>query len=92
MRHDKEMKGRELMERRRRLRNLLKEEKDQLEAELRGLSGDNYARLQDMKEKSDDLKTSRETHRKQVLTFILVNPLKTKPAYMWAGVYGKCVL
>ena len=68
MKHEKELKGRELADRRRRLRNLLRDEKDDLEAELRGLSGDNYARLQDMRDRSEDLKTSRETHRKQVLT------------------------
>lgn len=64
--HDKEMKARELQDRRKRLSQLLREEKNQLEAELRGLSGDNYVRLQAMKDKSEGLKTSRETSRKQI--------------------------
>eukprot|EP00057_Strongylocentrotus_purpuratus_P024674 XP_011679148.1 PREDICTED: trichoplein keratin filament-binding protein [Strongylocentrotus purpuratus] len=64
--HDKEIRARELKERRRRLQHMLSEERSQLEAELRGLSGDNYVRLQEMKSRSDDLKTGRESSRKQI--------------------------
>nr|XP_054748980.1 trichoplein keratin filament-binding protein-like [Lytechinus pictus] len=74
--HDKEVKARELKERRRRLRHLLDGERDELEAELRGLSGDNYVRLREMKERSDDLKTSRETSRKQIADERLYNHWK----------------
>ncbi|XP_072163647.1 trichoplein keratin filament-binding protein-like [Diadema setosum] len=63
---EREMKAKELQGRRQRLRRMLTEERNAYEAELRGLSGDNYQRLSEMKERSEGLKTSRETHRKQI--------------------------
>lgn len=37
-----------------------------LQAELKGFSRDNYSRLEDMKERTDTLRSAREEKRKQV--------------------------
>ena len=55
-----------LKKRQEQLKQLLAEEKDKHEAEIRGLSLGNYSRIEYMKERSDVLKTSRETKRKEV--------------------------
>ena len=48
------------------MKKLLQDERDMYEAEIKGLSFDNFSRLEAMKERSDELKTGRETARKQV--------------------------
>ncbi|XP_071946544.1 trichoplein keratin filament-binding protein-like isoform X2 [Antedon mediterranea] len=65
-RNAKEERAAKLQSRRERLKLLLRNEKDDYEAELRGLSKGNYMRLNDMKDRADDLKTRRETQRKQI--------------------------
>ncbi|XP_035691472.1 trichoplein keratin filament-binding protein-like [Branchiostoma floridae] len=63
---EKEAKSARLKERRERLSELLKEERDTYEAELRGMSLDNYRRMESMKERADHLKEKKETERKQI--------------------------
>ena len=65
-RDEKERKAKKLQQRKDKLRKLLQDERDMYEAEIKGLSFDNFSRLQSMKERSDELKTGRETARKQV--------------------------
>ncbi|XP_038054854.1 trichoplein keratin filament-binding protein-like [Patiria miniata] len=55
-----------LSSRRHKLKQLLDEERERYAAELKGLSPGNYERLKEMKERTDDLKTKKETSRKQI--------------------------
>ncbi|XP_002734122.1 trichoplein keratin filament-binding protein-like [Saccoglossus kowalevskii] len=64
--HESETKKIRLTERRRKLQQLIQSERDQYEAELKGLSSDNYRRLDSMRERSEELKTQKETARKQI--------------------------
>ena len=52
--------------RREKLRNLLKTDAEVFTAELKGLSVQNSSRLNEMKEKTEALKSSREEKRKQI--------------------------
>lgn len=61
-----EEKKKSLERRRLKLGKMLKEEKDQWEAELKGYSKDNYTRLDEMKERADTLRSAREEKRKHV--------------------------
>uniref|UniRef100_H2YXB5 Trichoplein keratin filament-binding protein n=1 Tax=Ciona savignyi TaxID=51511 RepID=H2YXB5_CIOSA len=57
-----------LHRRREKLRELLQKERNAQEAELRGLSVGNYSRLQDMQERTEELKSAREEKRKELAT------------------------
>ncbi|KAL4223980.1 hypothetical protein ACF0H5_017439 [Mactra antiquata] len=61
-----EEKKKNLQRRRLKLSQMLKEERDQYEAELKGFSRDNYSRLDDMKDRADTLRSAREEKRKNV--------------------------
>ena len=65
-RNQKDRKAMQLKRRQDKLRQLLQEETTKYEAELRGLSVGNYNRLESMRERGEELKTSRESARKQV--------------------------
>ncbi|XP_078491651.1 trichoplein keratin filament-binding protein-like [Ciona intestinalis] len=55
-----------LQRRREKLKTLLDKERNEYEAELRGLSIGNYSRLQDIKNKTENLKSAREEKRQQL--------------------------
>ncbi|WAR02632.1 TCHP-like protein [Mya arenaria] len=63
---DDEQKKRKLEKRRIKLAQMLKEERDQYEAELKGYSKDNYTRIDEMKDRVDTLRSAREEKRKNV--------------------------
>ncbi|XP_033102146.1 trichoplein keratin filament-binding protein-like [Anneissia japonica] len=65
-RNASEEKAQKLQARRERLKILLQDEKDELEAELRGLSTGNYMRLSDMKDRTNEIKSKRERERQQI--------------------------
>ncbi|KAJ8379349.1 hypothetical protein SKAU_G00001270 [Synaphobranchus kaupii] len=69
----KEEKKLNLEQRRERLRVLLQEERDQMEAELRGLNPDSKAQLL---ERVDDLKSAREHRRKKLAEELLIEHWK----------------
>ncbi|XP_013379463.1 trichoplein keratin filament-binding protein [Lingula anatina] len=64
--HNREIKAMNLKRRRLKLTDMLQKERDVLEAELRGYSADNYDRISDMKERSENLRSAREEKRKQL--------------------------
>ncbi|XP_077995697.1 trichoplein keratin filament-binding protein-like [Glandiceps talaboti] len=64
--HDRETKKNQLTSRRMKLQEMLRKERILYEAELKGLSAVNYERLESMKERSDELKSQKETARKQI--------------------------
>lgn len=61
-----EEKKKNLQRRRLKLSQMLQQERDQWEAELKGYSKDNYTRLDEMKERAETLKSAREEKRKHV--------------------------
>ncbi|XP_053375365.1 trichoplein keratin filament-binding protein-like [Mercenaria mercenaria] len=61
-----EEKKKNLQRRRMKLAQMLKEERDQYEAELKGYSRDNYSRLGEMKERAETLRSAREEKRKNI--------------------------
>ncbi|KAH3887553.1 trichoplein keratin filament-binding protein-like [Dreissena polymorpha] len=63
---DEEEKKQQLIRRRLKLAQMLKEERNEFEAELKGFSKDNFARLDDMKERATSLRSAREETRKHV--------------------------
>ena len=63
---EREMKMLTLQRRKLKLGELLRKERDQYQAELKGLSSQNYVRLEDMKERSETLRSAREEKRKQL--------------------------
>ncbi|XP_063396528.1 trichoplein keratin filament-binding protein-like [Mytilus trossulus] len=63
---DKDEKTERLKKRRLKLGQMLREERNSWEAELKGFSRDNYSRLEDMKERTDTLRSAREEKRKQL--------------------------
>lgn len=63
---EKDLKAMRLERRRSQLKRLLKKETDMYEAELKGLSRSNFDRLEEMRDRSDEMKTARETDRKEV--------------------------
>ena len=78
-RDEREIKGLKLQARKNKLKQLLDTERDSYEAELKGLSPGNYQRLKGMRDRTDDLKTRKESpirkKNKQVSTNI-VNELQ----------------
>nr|XP_039261787.1 trichoplein keratin filament-binding protein-like [Styela clava] len=65
-RDEKNKKIENLHKRRQKLAKFLQDERDQLEAELRGLSVGNYSRIREMKEKAEGLKSAREEKNRQI--------------------------
>lgn len=63
---EKDEKGERLKRRRLKLGQMLREERNSWEAELKGFSRDNYSRLEDMKDRADTLRSAREEKRKQL--------------------------
>ncbi|PIK50635.1 putative trichoplein keratin filament-binding protein-like isoform X2 [Apostichopus japonicus] len=63
---EKDLKAMRLERRRSQLKRLLKKETDMYEAELKGLSRSNFDRLEEMRDRSDEMKTARETDRKEI--------------------------
>ena len=57
-------KEKNLKRRRHELAEMLRKERDQYEAELKGISPDNYSRLEEMKDRSETLRSAREEKRK----------------------------
>lgn len=66
----KEEKQRKLQERRERLRSMLQEERDQLEAELKNVLPDRATQARELVEKTDALRSAREERRKNVWLLI----------------------
>ncbi|CAH1801077.1 unnamed protein product [Owenia fusiformis] len=64
--HDRETKVLLLKKRRLKLGKLLKNESNQYEAELKGVSRGNFDLMEDMKERTDELKSAREEKRKKI--------------------------
>lgn len=69
----KEEKQRKLQERRERLRTMLQQETDQLEAELRNVVPDRATLTRQLVEKTDGLRSAREERRKNVWTLIVLS-------------------
>ncbi|XP_071790401.1 trichoplein keratin filament-binding protein-like [Asterias amurensis] len=65
-RDEREIKGLKLQARKNKLKQLLDAERDSYEAELKGLSPGNYQRLKGMRDRTDDLKTRKESARKEI--------------------------
>ncbi|XP_071849373.1 trichoplein keratin filament-binding protein-like [Apostichopus japonicus] len=63
---EKDLKAMRLERRRSQLKRLLKKETDMYEAELKGLSRSNFDRLEEMRDRSDEMKSARETDRKEI--------------------------
>lgn len=63
----KEEKEASLEQRRNRLKAMLQEEQDRLEAELRGVVPDSSTLASQLVEKTDELRTAREERRKKVV-------------------------
>ena len=63
---EREMKMLNLQRRRLKLGELLRAERDQQQAELKGLSSQNYVRLEEMKDRSETLRSAREEKRKHL--------------------------
>lgn len=63
---EKDLKVMQLQRRRSQLQRLLSKETAMYEAELKGLSKTNYDRLDEMRDKSEEIKSARETQRKQI--------------------------
>lgn len=62
-----EEKTRSLEERRERLRNMLRQENVQLEAELRASARDRSATLREQQDRAEELRSAREERRKKVI-------------------------
>ncbi|XP_064620482.1 trichoplein keratin filament-binding protein-like [Lineus longissimus] len=60
---EREIRALQLQRRRTKLAEMLQKERDQLEAEMHGVSKHNYIRLKDMKERTEELKSAREEKR-----------------------------
>lgn len=58
-----------LEQRRNRLRTMLQEERERLEAELRGVVPDRSSAAGQLVQKTEELRTAREERRKQVVAF-----------------------
>ena len=71
-RDEREIKGLKLQARKNKLKQLLDTERDSYEAELKGLSPGNYQRLKGMRDRTDDLKTRKESARKEVNNKIML--------------------
>ena len=65
----KEEKKASLEQRRNRLRAMLQEEQDQLEAELREVVPDRNTLASQLVQKTEELRTAREERRKKVVAF-----------------------
>ncbi|PIK46686.1 putative trichoplein keratin filament-binding protein-like isoform X2 [Apostichopus japonicus] len=63
---EKDLKAMRLERRRSQLKRLLKKETDMYEAELKGLSRSNFDRLEEMRDRSEEMKSARETDRKEI--------------------------
>lgn len=68
----KEEKQRKLQERRERLRTMLQEERDQLEAELKNVFPDRATVTRQLVEKTDALRSAREDRRKNVWLLLII--------------------
>ncbi|KAL8604635.1 hypothetical protein ACOMHN_013415 [Nucella lapillus] len=63
---ERDLKAMNLKKRQDKLRSLLMDESRQYEAELKGMSRNNYERIEEMKDRAEGLKSAREEKRKQV--------------------------
>jgi trichoplein keratin filament-binding protein len=72
----REIKALQLKRRRVKLADMLQNERDQLEAELHGVSKNNYLRMKDMKERTDEIRSAREEKRQALANDLLYEHFK----------------